>query len=119
MEDLKEVDHNVKELQLQLDKKLQLQLHRKLSFQKISAKYELKNYDINSDELCGITISNTQSPFKELNDGKIPDELKFFLGGNEGTNALKFHTIKKVGSLDESNENFLDYLLSDFGHEVL
>ena len=93
------MDHNVKELQLQLDKKLQLQLHRKLSFQKISAKYELKNYDINSDELREITISNTQSPFKELNDGKILDELKFFLGGNEGTNALKFHAIKN----DEGN----------------
>ena len=57
--------------------------------------------------------------FKELNDGKIPDKLKFFSGGNEGANALKFHAIKKVGSLHESNENFLDYLSSDFGREVL
>ena len=56
---------------------------------------------------------------KELNDGKIPDELKFFSGGNESANALKFHAIKNVGSLYESNENFLDYLLSDFGREVL
>ena len=41
------------------------------------------------------------------------------MGGNEGTNAIKFHAIKSVGSLYESNENFLDYLLSDFGCEVL
>ena len=41
------------------------------------------------------------------------------MGGNEGTNAIKFHAIKSVGSLYENNENFLDYLLSDFGREVL
>lgn len=49
---------------------------------------------------------NTQSLFKELNDVKIPDELKSFLEGNEGANALKFHAIKNVGSLHESNKNF-------------
>lgn len=80
---------------------------------------ELKNNDINYDELSKIMIPNTQSLFKELNDGKIPDELKFFSGGNEGANALKFHAIKNVGSLYESNETFLDYLPSDFGREVL
>ena len=57
--------------------------------------------------------------FRELNDGKIPDELKFFSGGNEGENAIKFHAIKSIGSLYESNENLLDYLLSDSGREVL
>ena len=39
LEELEEIDCNVKELQLQLEKKLRLQLQRKLSFQKISAKY--------------------------------------------------------------------------------
>ena len=66
---------------------------------------ELKNKDSNYDELSEITIPNTQSLFKELNDEKIPDELKFFSGGNEGANALKFHVIKNIGSLYESNEN--------------
>ena len=79
---------------------------------------ELKNDDINYDELSEVTIPNTESLFKELIDGKINDELKFFSEGNEGTNALKFHAIKNVDSLSESNEHFLDYLLSDFGHEV-
>ena len=80
---------------------------------------ELKNDDINYDELSEVKIPNTESLFKELIDGKINDELKFFSEGNEGANALKFHAIKNVDSLSESNEHFLDYLLSDFGHEVL
>ena len=70
---------------------------------------ELKNGNINYDKLSEVAMSNTQSLFKELNDGKIPDELKFFSGGNEGGNALKFHMIKNVGSLYKSN--FLGYLL--------
>ena len=39
---------------------------------------ELKddNYEINYDELSEITIPHTQTLFKELNDGKIPEELK-------------------------------------------
>ena len=84
LEDLEEIDRNVKELQLQLEKKLRLQLQIKLSFQETSAKYfqklttflkkKLKNDDINYDELSEIMIPNTQSLFKELNDGKIPDE---------------------------------------------
>ena len=80
---------------------------------------ELKNDDINYDELSEVTIPNTQSLFKELNHGKIPDDLKYFSGGNEGANALTFHAIKNVGSLYESNDNFLDYLLSDFGSQFL
>ena len=84
LEDLEKIDCNVKELQLQLEKKPRLQLQRKLSFQKTSAKYfqtltsflkkNLKNDNINYDELSEITIPNTQLLFKELNDGKIPDE---------------------------------------------
>lgn len=39
---------------------------------------ELKDddYEINYDELSEITIPHTQTLFKELNDGKIPEELK-------------------------------------------
>ena len=39
LEELEEIDCNVKELQLQLEKNLRLQLQRKLGFQKISAQY--------------------------------------------------------------------------------
>ena len=80
---------------------------------------ELKNDDINYDELSDVTIPNTQSLFKKLNDGKTPDELKFSSGGNEGANALNFHAMKNVVSLYESNENFWDYLSSGFGREIL
>ena len=75
--------------------------------------------DTNYDKLSEITIPNTQSLFRELNDGQIPDELNLFSGGNGSANALKFHAIKKVSLLHENNKNFLDYLSSDLGREVL
>ena len=45
--------------------------------------------------------------FKELNDRKISEEFNFFEGG------------RNIGILNESNENFSDYLLSHFAREVL
>ena len=63
-------------------------------------------------------IPNTQTLFKELNDGKLPEELKFFLVGSDGGNKFKFHTMQNIGILNESNEHFIDYLSSDFAKEV-
>ena len=57
--------------------------------------------------------------FKELHNRKIPEELKFFLGGNDGNNELKFQAMQNIGMVNESNEHFFDYLLSDFAHMVL
>ena len=57
--------------------------------------------------------------FKELNHGKITDELIFFSGGTDSGNELRFHTLKNIGMLNESNELFSDYLSSDFATEVL
>ena len=57
--------------------------------------------------------------FKELNYGKLPEELKFFLGGNDGGNEFKFHAMKNIGMLKESNEHFIDYLSMDFPKEGL
>ena len=37
--------------------------------------------------------------FKELNERKIPEELKLFLGGNDGSNELKFHAMLNIGML--------------------
>ena len=71
------------------------------------------------DHLPEITIPNTQTILKVLNDRKIPEELKFFTGGNDGDNKLKFHAMLNIGMLNKSNEHFLDYLLSDFACEVL
>ena len=81
---------------------------------------ELKDNDkeINYDELSEITIPLTQMLFKELNDGKIPEELNFF-GRKQWYKVTKFYAMKNVGMLNESNENFLDYLSSDFANEVL
>ena len=65
-----------------------------------------------------IMIPNTQTLFKELNDGKLPEELKFFLVGSDGGNKFKFHMMQNIGILNESNEHFIDYLSSDFAKEV-
>ena len=35
-----------------------------------------------------MTIPNTQTLFKELNDGKLPEELKLFLRGSDGGNEF-------------------------------
>ena len=53
-----------------------------------------------------MTIPNTQTTFTELNDEKISEELKVFLGRNDGSNELKFHAMLNIGMLTESNEHF-------------
>ena len=67
------------------------------------------------DDLPEMTIPNTQTIFKELNDRKILEELKFFLGGNDSGNEFKFHAMLNIEMLNKSNEHFLDY----FAREVL
>ena len=57
--------------------------------------------------------------FKELNDGKLPEELKFFWGGTDRGNEPRFYAMQNVGMLNKSNEYFLDYLSSSFAQEVL
>ena len=64
-------------------------------------------------------IRNTQTLFKELNKGKLPRKLIFFSGGTIGGNELRFHALQNIGTLNESNEHFIDYLSSDFAREVL
>ena len=54
--------------------------------------------------------------FKESNDGKLPEELKFVSGGSNGGN--EFHAMQSIGMLNESNEHFIDYLLFDFAEEL-
>ena len=56
---------------------------------------------------------------KELNDGKLPEYLKFFSGGSNSDNELQFHAMQNIGMLNESNKHFLDYLSSDFEKESL
>ena len=66
-----------------------------------------------------IMIPNIQRLSKELNNGKLPKELKFFLRESDGSNEFKFHAMQNNGILNESNEHFMDYLWSDFAKGVL
>ena len=66
-----------------------------------------------------ITVSNVQSIIKELNDGKLPNQLKFFSGKEKDENLLKTHACKNVGILNKGNEEFLQYLASKYGRDVL
>ena len=52
--------------------------------------------------------------FKELNNEKLPEELKFVSGGSDDSNEFKFHVMQNIGKSNKSNEHFIDYLLSDF-----
>ena len=66
-----------------------------------------------------ITVSNVQSMIKELNKGKLPDQLKFFSGEEKEENLLKIRARKNVGVLSKGNEEFLEYLASKYGRDVL
>ena len=90
-------------------------------FPKADKAFNGQKIDIDDDDLLKeeIAIPNTQTIFKELNDGKLPEELKFFLKGSNGGNELKIHTMQNIGMLNECNEHFLDYLTSHFAKEVL
>ena len=90
-------------------------------FPKADEIFNDQKIDVDDDNLPKheITLPNTQTMFKELNDGKLTEELKFFSGGSDGGNELKFHAMQNIGMLNESNEHFLDYLSSNFAKEVL
>ena len=65
-------------------------------------------------------ILQAQVIYKELIEGKLPEQLRFFTGGNSGINKLRIHATNKVKSeLNKSNKAFLDYLVSDCACEIL
>ena len=66
-----------------------------------------------------ITVSNVQSIIKELNDGKLPDQLKFFSGEEKEENILKTHACKNASAVNKENEEFLEYLASKYGRDIL
>ena len=66
-----------------------------------------------------MTIPQTQVIFEELNEGKLPEQLKFVSSGGSGSSGLKIRAVQKIGSLNESNNAFLEYLTTDYGREVL
>ena len=66
------------------------------------------------------TIPHMQVMFIELNEGKLPNQLKFFSGRSSGGDSeLKIGTMEKVGTLNESNNAFLEYLTADQAREIL
>ena len=56
---------------------------------------------------------------KELNQGELPKELKFFSGGEKEGATLIPHARKNVGILSKDSKEFLDYLTATFGRELL
>ena len=66
-----------------------------------------------------MTIPQTQVMFEELNEGKLPEQLKFVSSGSSGGSGLKIRAVQKIGSLNESNNDFVEYLTTDYGREVL
>ena len=70
-------------------------------------------------EIEEITVSNVESIIKELNEGKLPDQLKIFSGEEKEENLLKTQARKKLGVLSKGNKEFLEYLASKYGRDVL
>ena len=47
---------------------------------------------------------------KELNEGKLLDQLKFFSSEEKQEDSLKTHALKKAVVLSKDNKEFLEYL---------
>ena len=75
-------------------------------FPKADKIFDSEKIDPDDDNLPKITITNTQTIFKEWSDRKQPEELKFLRGGTDGGNELRFDALQSIGMLDESNEHF-------------
>ena len=73
----------------------------------------------NINEKDEISISNAQEMIAELNRGKLPDQLKFFEGDGREENLLLQKMRKNIGNLSKANLEFLEYLSSDYGKELL
>ena len=57
--------------------------------------------------------------FKELNDGKLPEELFKSSFQEEAMVVMNLNFMRCIGMLNGSNEHFIDYLLFDFAEEFL
>ena len=56
---------------------------------------------------------------KELNEGKLPGQLELFSGEEKEENLLKTEARKNVGVQSKGNKEFLEYLASKYGRDVL
>ena len=66
-----------------------------------------------------IIVSNVKSMIKELNEGKLLDQLKSFSSEEKQEDLLKTHALKKAVVLSKGNKEFLEYLASKYGKDVL
>ena len=55
----------------------------------------------------------------ELDQGKLPDQLKFFEDDRSEKDLLLQKMRKNIGNLSKFSLEFLDYLSSDYGKELL
>ena len=67
-----------------------------------------------------MTIPQAQEIYKEINKGKLPEQLRFSSGENSEIIELSIHASNKLNSeLSKSNKTFLDYITSDYVLEIL
>ena len=66
------------------------------------------------------TIPHRQVIFKKLNEGKLPNQLKFIsCRRSGGSSELKICAMEKIGMLNERNNAFPKYLTTDYTREIL
>ena len=67
-----------------------------------------------------MTTPQAQVTYKELNEGKLPKQLRLFSGKNSGINKLRIHATNKLKSgINKINKAFVDYLMPDYASEIL
>ena len=69
---------------------------------------------MNQLKMKKIKIPNVYTTFSELNKGNMPQELNFFMGGDELLDETP-----KIGHLNASNHAFLNYLSLPSGQNLL
>ena len=62
---------------------------------------------------------NDNATLQSLSKGELPKELKFFSGGKAEIDTLRANVINNVGILNNSNAEFLDFLSSDIGRNLM
>ena len=73
----------------------------------------------NINEKDEISISNAQEMIAELDRGKLPDQLKFFEGDGSKKDLVLQKMWKNIGNLSKASLEFLEYLSSDYGKDLL
>ena len=73
----------------------------------------------NINEKDEISISNAQEMIAELDQGKLPDQLKFFEGDSSKKDLVLQKMQKNIGNLSKASLDFSEYLSSDYGKELL